>query len=90
MEVRTFEFFSFFIVFYLLSDTSTNEYFNGKSGLTVPVDTVDFADRTSKALHTSQSNTQQRKSSLAKLDSVDIVDCKDFFEYLEIVFFFLN
>ncbi|XP_031634732.1 OTU domain-containing protein 7B-like [Contarinia nasturtii] len=58
------------------NDTSTNEYFNGKSGLKVPVDTVDFVDRSSKASNTSQSNTHQRKSSLAKLDSVDIVDYK--------------
>lgn len=65
---------------FFVTDTSTNEYFNGKSGLKVPNETVDFTDRTSK--NTSQANTQQRKGSLAKLDSVDIVDCKYLFQSL--------
>lgn len=58
------------------TDTSTNEYFKGKNGLKLPVDRKDFVDRSSKPFNTQQLNTQQRKGSLAKLDSVDVVDCK--------------
>lgn len=48
----------------LISDTSTTAYFNGKSGLKVSMDTVDY-----------QSPPQPRKP-LTKLDSIDIVDCE--------------
>lgn len=75
---------SFFVV-----DTSTNEYFNGKSGLKVPNETPDFADRSSK--NTLQANTQQqRKGSLAKLDAVDIVDCKYLSRSLSFNFYQIN
>lgn len=59
--------------FRFFSDTSTNEYFSGKGGLSVPIDTVDFATR---GLNSSQLSPQQRRPSLTKSDSVDIVDCE--------------
>lgn len=49
--------------FILISDTSTTDYFNGKSGLKVSMDTVDF-------------QSPQHRKPLTKLDSIDIVDCK--------------
>lgn len=46
-----------------ISDTSTTDYFNGRSGLKVSMDTVDYQ------------SPQQRKP-LTKLDSIDIADCE--------------
>lgn len=51
----------------ILSDTSTTEYFNGKTDLKVSMDTVDCAKNTC---------VQLRKPSLTKSDSIDIVDCE--------------
>lgn len=60
-----------------IADTSTTEYFNGRTGLKVSMDTVDFVNGSMSA----KSSPQQihlRKPSLSKLDSIDVVDCKAF------------
>lgn len=60
---------NFLVIF--ISDTSTNDYFNGRTGLKVSIDTVDRANTLSAS-----SSSQPRRPSLTKLDSVDVVDCK--------------
>lgn len=62
-----------YIRFYLLADTSTTDYFNGRAGVKVSVDTVDSYSPV----------IQQRKPSLSKTDSIDVVDCKFVFSSIE-------
>lgn len=59
----------------ILLDTSTTEYFNGKTDLKVSMDTVDCA--------AISPCVQLRKPSLSKLDSIDIADC----EYISILIY---
>lgn len=58
-----------------VADTSTTEYFNGRTGLKVSMDTVDFANG-STSIKSSPQQIHLREPSLTKLDSIDVVDCK--------------
>lgn len=59
----------------VIADTSTTEYFNGRTGLKVSMDTVDFANG-STLTKSSPQQIHLRKPSLTKLDSIDVIDCK--------------
>lgn len=58
-----------------ITDTSTTEYFNGRTGLKVSIDTVDSANGTASSNKSSPHQLQLRKPSLSKLDAVDIIEC---------------
>lgn len=51
--------------FYQSIDTSTNDYFDDRTGLKVSIDTVD-----------SGNSSTYRKPSLLKSNAIDIIDCK--------------